>query len=78
MVLVWTPPTPPHLRIRRRTPRLVFSRNCDNNARIKFIFDTAIDDLVWKNPIDLGEIRKTKMAANGHFVKIWWKSLCFT
>ena len=39
------------------------SRNCDTNARIKFIFDTAIDDLEWKNPIDLGEYRKIKMAA---------------
>ena len=36
--------------------------NCDTNAHIKFIFDTAIDDLQWKNP--------TKMAAGGHFVKI--------
>ena len=25
------------------------SRNCDTNARIKFIFDTAIDDLEWKS-----------------------------
>ena len=52
------------------------SRNCDTNTRIKFIFDTAIDDLEWKNPVEFGENRKTKMAANGHFVKIWWKSLC--
>ena len=36
------------------------SRNCDSNARIKFIFDTTIDDLEWKNPIDFGENRKTK------------------
>ena len=63
MVLVWTPP-PPHAKAR-------VSRNCNTNARIKFIYDTAIDDLEWKNPN-----RKTKMAANGHFVKIWWKSLC--
>ena len=34
------------------------SRNCDANARIKFIFYTAIDDLVWKNPIDFGANRK--------------------
>ena len=61
MVLVWTPP--PHAKV-------CVSRNCDTNARIKFIFDTAIDDLEWKNPIDFGEYRKTKMAANGHFVKI--------
>ena len=42
----------------------------DTNARIKFIFETAIDDLEWKNPIDFGENREKKMAANGHFVKI--------
>ena len=41
------------------------SRNCDTNAHIKFIFDTAIDDLEWKNPIDFGENRKTKMAVGG-------------
>ena len=33
--------------------------NCDTNANIKFIFDTAIDDPEWKNPYDFGEIRKT-------------------
>ena len=27
---------------------------------IKFIFDTAIDDLEWKNPIDFGTNRKTQ------------------
>ena len=43
---------------------------CAAATRIKFIYDTAIDDLEWKNPIDFGENRKTKMAANGHFVKI--------
>ena len=73
MVLVWTPlphpPPPPH-------PKACVSRNRDTNARIKFIYDTAIDDLEWKNPIDFGENRKTKMAANGHFVKISLKSLC--
>ena len=69
MVLVWTspppqlPPHPPHA-------KACVSRNCDTNARIKFIYDTAIDDLEWKNPIDFGDNRKTKMAANGHFVKI--------
>ena len=26
--------------------------------------------LEWKNPIDFGENRKTKMADGGHFVKI--------
>ena len=30
------------------------SHNCNTNARIKFIIDTAIDDLEWKNPIDFG------------------------
>ena len=54
-------------RRRRRTPRLVFHVTA---TPIKFIFDTAIDDLEWKNPIDFGDNQKTKMAANGHFVKI--------
>ena len=36
------------------------SHNCDTTARIKFIFDTAIDDLEWKNPIDFGENRKNQ------------------
>ena len=31
------------------------SRNCDTNAHIKFIFDTAIDDPEWMNLIDIGE-----------------------
>ena len=53
MVLVWMPPhppphPPPHAKV-------CVSRNCDTNARIKFIFDTAIDDLEWKNPVDFGE-----------------------
>ena len=46
------------------------SRNCDTNARVKFIFDTAIDDIEWNHAINFGENRNTKMAANGHFVKI--------
>ena len=52
MVLVWTPPKPP-----QPPPHATacVSRNCDTNARIKFIFDTAFDDLAWKNPIDFGE-----------------------
>ena len=59
MVLVWTPlphppPPLPH-------PKACVSRNCDTNARIKFIYDIAIDDLEWKTPIDFGENRKTKM-----------------
>ena len=59
MVLVRTPspPQPPHA-------KACVSRNCDTNARIKFIIDTAIDDLEWKNPIDFGENQKTKMATN--------------
>ena len=36
------------------------SRNCNTNARIKFIIDTAIDDLEWKNPIDFGANRKNQ------------------
>ena len=36
------------------------SRNCNTNARIKFIIDTAIDDLEWKNPIDFGANRNPK------------------
>ena len=50
MVLVRTP-SPPHA-------KACVSRNCDTNARIKFIIDTAIDDLEWKNPIDFGANRK--------------------
>ena len=43
-------------RIRRRPhAKACVSRNCDTNARIKFIFDTAIDTLEWKNPIDFGD-----------------------
>ena len=44
------------------------SRNCDTNARIKFLFD----DLEWKNPIDFGENRKNQ---NGHWppAAILWK-----
>ena len=61
--MVRTPSPPPHA-------KACVSRNCDTNARIKFIIDTAIDDLEWKNPMILEQIRKTKMAASGHFVKI--------
>ena len=62
MVLI-RPPPPPHA-------KACVSRNCDTNAHIKFIIDTAIDDLEWKNPIDFGENRKTKMAAGGHLEKL--------
>ena len=51
MVLVRTPsplPQPPQL---PHAKACVSRINCDSNARIKFIFDTAIDDLEWKNPI---------------------------
>ena len=44
--------------------------NCDIIAHIKLIFDTVIDDPEWKNPVDVDENRKIKMAADGHFVKI--------
>ena len=60
MALVWTPPPPlppppppPHA-------KACVSRNCDTNARIKFIIDTAIDDLELKNPIDFGANRKNQ------------------
>ena len=74
MLLVRTPslPPPPHA-------KACISHNCDTNACIKFIhvFDTCIDDLEWKNPIDFGENRKTKMAAGGQpFCENMMKSLC--
>ena len=50
------PSPPPHA-------KACVSRNCDTNAHIKFIIDTAIDDLEWKNPIDFGANRKNQ---NGH------------
>ena len=57
MVLVWSqsppPPQPPHA-------KACVSHNCDTNAHIKFIFDTAMDDLEWKNPINLGDNRKNQ------------------
>ena len=62
------PPPPPHA-------KACVSRNCDTNARIKFIIDTAIDDLEWKNPIDFGENRKTKMAAKRPFCENMMKKL---
>ena len=58
MFLVWMP-----------SPACV-SRNCDSTAHIKFIFETAMNDLAGKNPIDFGEIWKTNMADVGHFVTI--------
>ena len=62
LVLVRRPsPPPPHA-------KACVSRNCDTNVRIKFIFDTAIDDLEWKSPIEGGSYRfwqksEFKMAA---------------
>ena len=53
MVLVWTPHPPPHT-------KACVSRNCNTNEHIKFIFDTAIDDLDRKNPIDFGDNRKNQ------------------
>ena len=46
--------------------RLVFHVTA-TNAHIKFILNT--DDREWKNPIDFGKNRKTKMADADHFVK---------
>ena len=54
MILVWTPSSPsPHA-------KACASRKYDTNDHIKFICDTAIDDLEWKNRIDFGENRKPK------------------
>ena len=62
MVLVWRPSPPPHPPPPRHAKACV-SRDCDTSACIKLIFDTAIEDIKeWKNPIDFGEFRKTKMA----------------
>ena len=52
-------PQPPHA-------KASISRNCHTNALIKFIFNTAIDDLEWKNPIDLGENLKNQNVT-------WWQ-----
>ena len=66
-------PSPPHAKVVFRVTDLndqgCFSCNCDTNAHIKFIFDTAIDDPEWKNPIEFGD-RKSKLADGGHFDKI--------
>ena len=42
----------------------------DTNECSKLIFDTAIDDLEWKNTNDFEEYPKSKMTAGGHFVQI--------
>ena len=73
MVLVWTPHPwtphpPPH-------PKAFVSRNCDTNARIKFIYDTAIDDLEWKNPIDFEENRINQNGRQRPFCENMMKKL---
>ena len=63
------------LSVRTPSPPTRAKCNCDTNAHIKFIFDTAIDDPEWKNPTDFGDNSKTKKADSGHLVQIWWKGL---
>ena len=64
------------LRLRRRTPKACVSRNCDINARIKFIFDTAIDDPRSGRTLSILEkIGKTKMAAKRPFCENMMKKL---
>ena len=59
--LVWTPQShPPPL----PQAKACVSRNCNTNACTKFKFDTTIDDLEWKNPIDFGDYQKNQ---NGGF-----------
>ena len=74
MVLVWTPPPPhpppPHA-------KACVSRNCDTNARIKFIFDTAIDDLEWKNPIDFWRKSENQYGRQRPFCENMMKMLVF-
>ena len=72
MVLVRTPPPlplpqPPHA-------KACVSRNCDK-ACIKFIFDTAIDDLEWKNPIDFGANQKNQNGSRRPFCENMMKKL---
>ena len=53
--------------LRRRTPiKACVLRYWDTNAHIKFIFDAAIDDQEWKNPIHFGENRIIKVADGSH------------
>ena len=71
MVLVQTPsppPPPPHA-------KACFSHNCDTNAHIKFIVDTAINDLEWKNPIDFGAYRKNQNGCQRPFYENMMKKL---
>ena len=76
MVLVRTPspPSPPPPSPPPHAKACV-SRNCDTNARIKFIIDTAIDDLEWKNPIDFGANRKNQNGRQGPFCENMMKKL---
>ena len=70
MVLVWTPQPhpPPHA-------KACVPRNCDINARIKIIFDTAIDDLEWKNPIDFGDHRENQNRMKKLVHSITWSKM---
>ena len=54
----------------RRTPRLVFHVTVTPMSVSNLLFDTAIDDLEWKNPIYFGDSRKNQNGHGGHFVKI--------
>ena len=52
--------------------------NCDTNARIKFIFNIAIDDLEWKNPIDFGDCRKNQNGRLRPFCENMFKKLVYS
>ena len=75
MVLVWMPqphpPPPPHA-------KACVSRNCEINAHIKFIFDTTIDDLEWKNPIDFGDYRENQNGRRWPFCENGMKKLVYS
>ena len=75
MFLVWTSSQPPSAPPPTNAKTCV-SRNCDTNAHIKFIFDTAIVDQESKKPIDFSENRYTIMADGGHFIENMPNSLC--
>ena len=53
MSLVLSPLLPPHAEV-------CATCNCDIDVHIEFIFDTAIDDPEWNNPIDLGDFGKSQ------------------
>ena len=74
MLLVWSqspPPQPPSPHT-----KACVSRNCDTNVHIKFKFDTAIDDLEWKNPIDFEDHRKNENGRQQSFCENMMKKLC--